>query len=468
MSLRTSINDLSRDLSEFATSLESRLVQLKYSSAHPSTVDACTYKRCLNDLDSRVKKVDGELDRCEVVVNNSDATANALVHEAQVAHARLKVLHDSGIYSLEKGKETRVGFISGFLTPSMKLMKMMGKYGDSGSLKYSRDAAYTKVPSPAFSDALLQQEVAMQEDDGRPVTGIQRIGGARVPRHGIIGPDGEIVKRAPLDPAESKALWKRAIKLPMYSVGIAPVLLSATAAFVYTGAFQPLKTLGLCIASAAIIAWLNLSNDVFDCATGVDKNKAESVVNLTGDWRKVFLIANAFFILGVGILFSIIAQVPNEFVTKALYAAICCGYLYQGPPFRWSYLGLGEPLCFLAFGPLATNAFYLAQIPAALAIPEAGASVFSVIPSSMWALSTFLGLSTTIILFCSHFHQIEETRQQENNLPWSEWALRNPPLLSSSWWGACTQSCWYYAYSEYYHCDMDIGHDIVWLCRRDG
>lgn len=172
---------------------------------------------------------------------------------------------------------------------------------------------------------------------GRPATGIQRIGGARVPRRrfdtnkdlsriqssssdgaitpdGIIGPDGEIVKRAPLDPAESKALWKRAIKLPMYSVGIAPVLLSATAAFVYTGAFQPLKTLGLCIASAAIIAWLNLSNDVFDSATGVDKNKAESVVNLTGDWRKVFLIANAFFILGVGILFSIIAQVVRCFV----------------------------------------------------------------------------------------------------------------------------------------------------------
>ena len=32
---------------------------------------------------------------------------------------------------------------------------------------------------------------------------------------------------------------------------------------------------------------------------------------------------------------------------------------------RWSYLGLGEPLCFLAFGPLATCAFYLAQVPAA-------------------------------------------------------------------------------------------------------
>lgn len=29
---------------------------------------------------------------------------------------------------------------------------------------------------------------------------------------------------------------------------------------------------------------------------------------------------------------------------------------------RLSYKGLGEPLCFLAFGPLATSAFYLAQV----------------------------------------------------------------------------------------------------------
>lgn len=101
---------------------------------------------------------------------------------------------------------------------------------------------------------------------------------------------------------------------------------------------------------------------------------------------------------------------PNEFASKALYAAICCGYVYQGPPFRWSYLGLGEPLCFLAFGPLATNAFYLAQIPSGQAVPATGASLWSVIPGSMWALSTFVGISTTIILFCSHFHQIEGDR----------------------------------------------------------
>lgn len=241
-------------------------------------------------------------------------------------------------------------------------------------------------------------------------TGEEESGNAITP-DGIIGPDGEIIKRAQNTVSEEqRALWKRAIKLPMYSVGLAPVLVSATAAFVHFGTFNPLKTLGLCIAAVAIIAWLNLSNDVFDAATGVDKEKSESIVNLVGNWRKVFLVANVFLVAGAGLLFGIVSAVPNELATKALYAAICCGYVYQGPPFRWSYLGLGEPLCFLAFGPLATNAFYLAQIPATQAVPAAGTALWSVIPSSMWAISTFIGLSTTVILFCSHFHQIEGDR----------------------------------------------------------
>lgn len=37
-----------------------------------------------------------------------------------------------------------------------------------------------------------------------------------------------------------------------------------------------------------------------------------------------------------------------------------CAFL-QCPPFRLSYRGLGEPLCFAAFGPLATTAFYFSN-----------------------------------------------------------------------------------------------------------
>ena len=129
---------------------------------------------------------------------------------------------------------------------------------------------------------------------------------------GIIAPDGTVLKQAPRDPEHQRRLWKAAIKAPMYSVGLAPILVSAAAAYVYTGAFAPLRTLGFCVASIAIIAWLNLSNDVFDSQTGVDVNKAESVVNLTGSRRRVFAVATAALLAGAGLLFHLLAATVRE------------------------------------------------------------------------------------------------------------------------------------------------------------
>ncbi len=57
---------------------------------------------------------------------------------------------------------------------------------------------------------------------------------------------------------------------------------------------------------------------------------------------------------------------------------------------------MGEPLCFLAFGPLATLAFHMA-----LAGPH------STLTPAALAASVLVGASIAIILFCSHFHQIE-------------------------------------------------------------
>ena len=86
----------------------------------------------------------------------------------------------------------------------------------------------------------------------------------------------------------------------------------------------------------------------------------------------------------------------------------CCGYLYQGPPFRLGYQGLGEPLCWLAFGPLATAA--------ALVGLGAPASASALGPGNGGpldlALASQLGcgpaLATTLVLFCSHFHQVDD------------------------------------------------------------
>lgn len=222
----------------------------------------------------------------------------------------------------------------------------------------------------------------------------------------IISPDGAYSSTTSPSPDDKSALWKRAIKLPMYSVGIMPILISAMAVNAQTGSFNPTTILLFSFAAICIIAWLNLSNDVFDSVTGVDKSKKESVVNLSGNRTMVFLIANALLLVGAGLLFYMI---QSTLVAKMLYAAICMGYLYQGPPFRWSYLGIGEPLCFIAFGPLATCAFYLAQLPSSSSSSSSAAAAVSLssLTPTIIAMSVLVGITTTVILFCSHFHQIE-------------------------------------------------------------
>ncbi|GAX79957.1 hypothetical protein CEUSTIGMA_g7396.t1 [Chlamydomonas eustigma] len=205
------------------------------------------------------------------------------------------------------------------------------------------------------------------------------------------------------DPEERRKLWIKAIKPPMYSVGFMPVLVAAAVVYTEYGLLPWLRCSGLVLASICIIAWLNLSNDAFDAATGVDKTKRESVVNLTGNRNLVLLVANVFLLAGVGLLLTLVTANGDMRPVMMLTAAIACGYVYQGPPFRLSYKGMGEPLCFVAFGPLALPAFYLAQLPAQ---PVAAAAT-AVVPPLVWLLAGLVGLTTTIILFCSHFHQIE-------------------------------------------------------------
>ena len=90
-----------------------------------------------------------------------------------------------------------------------------------------------------------------------------------------------------LPPSKGK-LWLAAIKPPMYSVAIIPITVGTATAFAQTTIFDP-KIFGIFLTSAIlIIAWLNISNDVFDADTGIDKNKAHSIVNLTGNKSVMF------------------------------------------------------------------------------------------------------------------------------------------------------------------------------------
>ena len=193
---------------------------------------------------------------------------------------------------------------------------------------------------------------------------------------------------------EKKKLWLAAIKPPMYTVALIPISFGTALAYRETGLFDRAIFLTFLLSAILIIAWLNLSNDVFDADTGIDVNKAHSVVNLIGNKNLVFWIGNFCLLLGLFGILLINYWLENGTVLYLILGCCALGYSYQGPPFRFGYLGLGEIICFLTFGPMAIAAAYYSQTQA-----------FSV---NSLASSSIIGLSTSIILFCSHFHQIKD------------------------------------------------------------
>jgi 2-carboxy-1,4-naphthoquinone phytyltransferase len=180
----------------------------------------------------------------------------------------------------------------------------------------------------------------------------------------------------------------------MYTVAIVPITVGSAVAYAESQTID-LNILGTFLISAiAIIAWLNISNDVFDSDTGIDVNKAESVVNLTGNRNLMFWLANLFLLCGILGIVAISWWQQDLTVMAIVLLACFLGYTYQGPPFRLGYQGLGEIICLICFGPLALSAAYYSQTQA-----------WSI---ANFAASVIIGISTSIILFCSHFHQVKD------------------------------------------------------------
>ncbi|MEH1847051.1 MAG: 2-carboxy-1,4-naphthoquinone phytyltransferase [Nostoc sp.] len=189
-------------------------------------------------------------------------------------------------------------------------------------------------------------------------------------------------------------LWMAAIKPPMYSVAIMPIWVGTAVAFAETQIFNGAVFSTFVAAAILILAWENISNDVFDSETGIDQNKHHSLVNLTGNKLLIFWLGNL--CLGLGLLGILAIAFWQQDLTVIGIILLCCGlgYMYQGPPFRLGYQGLGEILCFFAFGPLAVEAAYYSQT-----------QTWSI---TSLAASVIVGIATTLILFCSHFHQVKD------------------------------------------------------------
>ena len=206
-----------------------------------------------------------------------------------------------------------------------------------------------------------------------------------------------------------KKLWGKAIKWPLYSVAILPVFISGAYLLNEYEKIKIYNLLAFTIGAILILIWENLTNDLFDAETGIDEFKFHSIVNLIKNKRIISFIAHTSLVIGL-LIISIISLSTSKNILILVSACCFLGYLYQGPPFRFGYQGLGEPLCWIAFGPFAYSAALIALNPFNI--------YFEAIP---WKESLLLGsgpaLATTLVLFCSHFHQIIEDKKHGKNSP---------------------------------------------------
>ncbi len=194
-------------------------------------------------------------------------------------------------------------------------------------------------------------------------------------------------------------LWMAAIKPPMYCVAVMPIVIGSAVAYAQTSAFNFVTFAVFSISAILLLVWENLSNDVFDAATGIDRNKHHSLVNLTQNRNLIFWLGNVCLLAGIAGILAIALYQEDTTVLKMVLACCALGYLYQGPPFRLGYQGLGEGLCFLSFGPLAVGAAYYSQTQR---WPE------QIWQGALLPCALIIGITTTLVLFCSHFHQGED------------------------------------------------------------
>ena len=103
--------------------------------------------------------------------------------------------------------------------------------------------------------------------------------------------------------AQRRRLWKAAIKWPMYSVAVMPVLLAAGDRFGAGESMRWDQLLGFLLAAILLLLWENLSNDVFDAETGVDaQGKPHSLVNLTGRRDRVAWLSTLALLVGLALI----------------------------------------------------------------------------------------------------------------------------------------------------------------------
>ncbi len=207
----------------------------------------------------------------------------------------------------------------------------------------------------------------------------------------------------------------QAVNLPIYSASVIPVLVGTSIAHFQQNLFDPFKfflaLFGLLFLQIAV----NLANDYFDSKTGVDKNKKDSFVLLVKNPKTILYFSLLLFFLGgvIGLYLDFTSQ--KHIILLLGVIGFVIAFFYSAPPLRLSYLGMGEPVTFLCFGPLAVLCSEYVQSQQISSI-------------SFWA-SIPIGFLVSAILLIHHFPQYEADKKYQKNNPLVRWGKRKAALI---------------------------------------
>jgi 1,4-dihydroxy-2-naphthoate octaprenyltransferase len=197
----------------------------------------------------------------------------------------------------------------------------------------------------------------------------------------------------------------RPSRLGAFAAELRAPFLTATLATAIVGAFWsgfagwPIALVVVLGASLMHLS-ANVFNDWADHKSGADEANVGYVPGLSGGSRliqKGALTANEVLVFAVALLAAaaacgvfVLATVGSGVLPWAV-AGLVLGVGYTVPPLKLVHRGFGEPVIFLAFGPVLAGGAYVAT--------HGGAWP----PAGVWAASSVLGLWVALILFANEF-----------------------------------------------------------------
>ena len=193
-------------------------------------------------------------------------------------------------------------------------------------------------------------------------------------------------------------IWWLAIRPKTLPAALSAVIVPCALA-AHDGVFRPGPALAALLTALLLQIGCNLANDVFDFERGVDTEARMGPLRVTQAGllapaavrRGMYLVFTA-----AGLLWIYLSLASHWLMLAVGLCAILAAVAYAGGPRPFGSRGLGDPMAFLFFGPVAVAGTYFAQ---------AGR-----VGAAAWWMSVPVGLIITAILVVNNLRDIETDR----------------------------------------------------------